>query len=58
LLKEKVDIKNMAMGANKAKKRKQENSDHYETGKEVKKLKETVQAKLGKNYNVSRLNRN
>jgi len=48
----------MAMGANKAKKRKQENSDHYETGKEVKKLKETVQAKLGKNYNVSRLNRN
>lgn len=53
LIKEKVDIKSMAMGITKLKKgSKGTVIMGCEAGEEVKKLKETVQAKLGENYNV------
>jgi len=53
LIKEKVDIKNMAMGVTKLKKgSKRIVIMGCETGEEVQKLKETVQAKLGKNYSM------
>ncbi|KYN12392.1 hypothetical protein ALC57_15440 [Trachymyrmex cornetzi] len=53
LIKEKADIQSISMGIMKL--RKGINGTvimGYETGKEVKRLKETVQAKLGENYNV------
>ncbi|XP_077277355.1 uncharacterized protein LOC143905676 [Temnothorax americanus] len=54
VIKEKVDIKNMAMGITKLKKgSKGVVIMGCETGEEVKKLKETVQAKLGENYKVT-----
>jgi hypothetical protein len=54
VIKEKVDIKNMAMGVTKLKKgSKGVVIMGCETGEEVKKLKETVQAKLGENYKVT-----
>ena len=53
LIKEKVDIKNMAVGITKFKKgSKGTVIIGCETGEEVKTLKETVQDKLGKNYKV------
>lgn len=53
LIKEKVDIKNMDMGVTKLKKgSKGAVIMGCETGEEVKKLKETVQNKLGENYKV------
>ncbi|XP_025266572.1 uncharacterized protein LOC112638675 [Camponotus floridanus] len=53
LIKKKVDIKNMAMGITKLRKgSKGTVIVGCEAGEEVKKLKETVQAKLGKNYKV------
>ncbi|XP_039313145.1 uncharacterized protein LOC120359509 [Solenopsis invicta] len=53
VIKEKVDIKNMAMGVTKLKKgSKGVVIMGCESGEEVKKLKETVQAKLGENYKV------
>ena len=53
LIKEKVDIKSMAMGITKLRKgSKGTVIMGCETGEEVKKLKETVQAKLGENYKV------
>jgi len=53
LIKEKVDIKNMAMGITKLRKgSKGTVIMGCETGEEVKKLKETVQAKLGGNYKI------
>jgi len=53
LIKEKVDIKSMAMGITKLRKgSKGTVVMGCETGEEVKKLKETVQAKLGENYKV------
>ncbi|XP_025263168.1 uncharacterized protein LOC112637508 [Camponotus floridanus] len=53
LIKEKVDIKNMAMGITKLRKASKGTVIvGCEAGEEVKKLKETVQAKLGENYKV------
>jgi len=53
LIKEKVDIKNMAMRVTKLKKgSKGTVIMGCEIGEEVQKLKETVQAELGKNYSV------
>lgn len=54
VIKEKVDIKNMSMGITKLRKgREGKVIMGYETGEEVKiKLKDTVQSKLGENYNV------
>ncbi|XP_070169411.1 uncharacterized protein PF3D7_1120000-like [Polyergus mexicanus] len=54
LIKEKVDIKNMAMGITKLKKRKQGDMIMgCETGEEMKTLKATVQDKLGENFKVT-----
>jgi len=55
LIKEKVGIKNMAMGANNNKAKKGSKRTvimSCETGEKVQKLKETVQARQGKNYSV------
>jgi len=52
LIKEKVDIKNMAMGVKLKKGNKGTVIMGCETGEEVQKLKEAVQAKLEKNYSM------
>jgi len=52
LIKEKIDIKNMATGVTKLKKGSKETVIMNCEREEIKKLKETVQAKMGKNYNV------
>lgn len=53
LIKEKIDIKNMAVGVTKLKKgNKGTVILGCETGEEAKKLKETVQDKMGENYKV------
>ncbi|XP_029673847.1 uncharacterized protein LOC115241989 [Formica exsecta] len=53
LIKEKVDIKNMAMGITKLKKGSKETVIMgCKTGKEIKTLKATVQDKLGENFKV------
>jgi hypothetical protein len=54
LIKEKVDIKNMAMGITKLKKGSKGTVIlGCETGEEMEKLKATVQAKLGENFKVT-----
>lgn len=56
LIKEKLDIKNLDMGVTKLKKSsKRAVIMDCETGEEVKKLKETVQDKLGENNKVMEL---
>lgn len=54
LIKEKVDIKNMAMGITKFRKGSKGTVIlGCETGEEMEKLKTTVQAKLGENFKVT-----